>query len=434
MAASGTVRDLTDASQNRAVLTRADALLHAGALEPASTAARQTDSPIEAEARAAAAARRQLLGVRTPLHLTVTWAMYGESGRLVPRSEHPHGEDLLREKVRQLDWLTAELPHVTWSIIACDDGCPDRPSSADVCEAIARAEGYPTSGAGSVRVLRLADLLSGGPAIGAAFDALTSTDQSRKGGAILAALHAAVTTPPPAGARHLVAYTDADLSANLAQLGALIAPLAQQPSVIGALGQRYGMPGAVLVKADGPSIEPRSTGEKPDKLIILLRHAVRAILIPQLAHVLDTQAGFKLFSAEALAGVLPQMASFNETFDLELMLRLARHHGAAGLAAVPIVFTEDFAATNFPSVDPGERHLAMVRQVVDLYERVVAPQTPASGEAAELLAFLHALDLDGYVRLIGALREEDAATADPALFERRWPVAHLRALAAAPPA
>ena len=62
-----------------------------------------------------------------PIHLTVVWAMYGETGRMVPRAEHPHGEDFVRAKVRQLDWLTGGLPGVTWSIIACDDGCPDRP-------------------------------------------------------------------------------------------------------------------------------------------------------------------------------------------------------------------------------------------------------------------------------------------------------------------
>lgn len=385
--------------------------------------------PIEAEARAIAAARRQLLTVDEPVHLSVVFAMYGETGRLVPRLDHPHGEDLLREKVAQLDWLTAGLPHVTWSIIACDDGCPESPSSADVFEQISRAEGYPQSGPSSVRVLRLADVIAGGPSIGPAFDALTSPDQSRKGGAILAALDAAIMQGAPAG-RHLVAYTDADLSTNLAQLGALIAAVEHgRTGVVGALGQRYGMPGSVLVRAGGPSIEPQSTGGKPDKLIILLRHVVRAVLIPELSHVLDTQAGCKLFDAPALAAILPEMTSFNETFDLELLIRLSQRHGADGLAPVPIVFTEDFAATNFPSVDPGERHLAMVRQVVGLYEQLVAPQAPGEGEAADLLEFLAGLDVDGYVRLVHGLREEDAERGDPTLFERRWPVAHLRTLA-----
>jgi hypothetical protein len=294
---------------------------------------------------------------------------------------------------------------------------------------IAAAEGYPAGGHRGVAVLRLADVIAGG-GIGPAFDRLTSTDQSRKGGSILAGLAAAVASDPAranGAGRHVVCYTDADLSANLAQLGSLAAPVVGGDGVAGALGQRYGMDGAVLVRADGPSVEPRSTGDKPDKIIILFRHFVRVLLVPALAHVLDTQAGFKAFDAAALGPVLPEMTSFNETFDVELLIRLSQRHGPGALAVEPIVFTEDFAATNFPSVDPGARHLAMVRQVVDLYDRLVAPVAPVTGEAAELLALVRSLDVGAYVTLIEALRAEDAG--DGTLFDRRWPVARLRSLA-----
>ncbi|SHN75234.1 hypothetical protein SAMN05443668_107249 [Cryptosporangium aurantiacum] len=406
------MRDLTDSDQNEAVLTLASGDPAPGDRGPA----------VAAEAAAVARSRERLAAVPGPVHLTVVWAMYGETGRIVPRSQHPHGEDFVRAKVRQLDWLTAGLPSVTWSIVACDDGCPDQPSSADVMERIVAAEGYPASGHRGVRVLRLADVLTSGASISPEFDRLTSTDQSRKGGSILAALAAAVADDVPG--RHVVAYTDADLSANLAQLGSLVAPIAGGSGVVGALGQRYGLEGAVLVKPDGPHTEPRSTGDKPDKLIVLFRHYVRALLIPSLAHVLDTQAGFKAFDATALRPVLPEMTSFNETFDVELLIHLAQRYGAEALAVEPIVFTEDFAATNFPSVDPGARHLAMVRQVVDLYDRFVAPVEPVTGEAADLLDLLRTLDLDGYVRLIEQLRADDAG--DPTLFERRWPVTELR--------
>ena len=367
-----------------------------------------------------------------PIHLTVVWAMYGETGRMVPRAAHPHGEDFVRAKVRQLDWLTGGLPGVTWNIIACDDGCPDRPSSADLMTDIAAAEGYPRKGHRGVTVLRLAEVIGSDISISPAFDRLTSTDQSRKGGSILAGLAAAIRDDPPradGAGRHVVCYTDADLSANLAQLGSLAAPVVAGDEVAGdevvsALGQRYGIDGAVLVRADGPVTEPHSTGDKPDKIIILFRHFVRAMLIPSLAHVLDTQAGFKAFDAAALGPVIGQMASFNETFDVELLIHLAQHYGPQALAVEPIVFTEDFAATNFPSVDPGPRHLAMVHQVVELYDRLVAPTAPVTGEAADLLALIRTLDLDDYVTLINHLRAEDSG--DPTLFDRRWPVQHLR--------
>jgi hypothetical protein len=419
------VRDLTDSDQNQAVLDVASALIEGGSA--AERAADGHGPAVMAEAAAVARSRRRLAELAGPIHLTVVWAMYGETGRMVPRAEHPHGEDFVRAKVRQLDWLTGGLPGVTWSIIACDDGCSDQPSSADLMTEIAEAEGYPKEGSRSVTVLRLAEVIANGPSISPAFDRLTSTDQSRKGGSILAGLAAAVGSGPAqaAGAgRHVVSYTDADLSANLAQLGSLAAPIVGGDKVVAALGQRYGIDGAVLIRTDGPSTEPHSTGDKPDKIIILFRHFVRAQLIPSLAHVLDTQAGFKAFDGPALRPVIGEMTSFNETFDVELLIHLAQRYGPEALAVEPIVFTEDFAATNFPSVDPGQRHLAMVQQVVALYDRLVAPVDPVTGDAADLLALLRTLDVDSYVTLIEHLRAEDAG--DPTLFDRRWTVQHLR--------
>jgi hypothetical protein len=419
------VRDLTDPDQNQAVLDAATELI-----EDETAVAQVTDRhgpAVAAEAVAAARSRRRLSELTGPIHLTVVWAMYGETGRIVPSSVHPHGEDFLRAKVRQLDWLTAGLPDVTWNIIACDDGCPDRPSSADLMTEIATAEGYPQEGHRSVTVLRLAEVITGDVSISPAFDRLTSTDESRKGGSVLAALAAAVRTGPrwaDGGGRHVVTYTDADLSANLAQLGSLTAPVVASDTVIGALGQRYGLAGAVLIRPDGPVTEPQSTGGKPDKIIVLFRHFVRAMLIPSLAPVLDTQAGFKAFDAAALGPALGQMSSFNETFDVELLIHLAQLYGPQALAVEPIVFTEDFAATKFPSVDPGPRHLAMIQQIVDVYDQFVAPVDPVSGEAADLLALVRTLDLDRYVTLIEQLRAEDQG--NPTLFDRRWPVSHLR--------
>jgi hypothetical protein len=418
------VRDLTDSDQNQAVLDAASALIE-GRTGVEGVAASHGPA-VAAEAIAAVRSRRRLGELTGPVHLTVVWAMYGETGRMVPRAAHPHGEDFVRAKVRQLDWLTSGLAGVTWSIIACDDGCPDRPSSADLMTDIAAAEGYPVAGHRSVTVLRLAEVIADGLPISPAFDRLTSTEQSRKGGSILAGMAAAVRTGPAranGGGRHVVCYTDADLSANLAQLGSLAAAVVAGDKVAGALGQRYGIEGAVLVRADGPVTEPQSTGGKPDKIIVLFRHFVRATLIPAVAHVLDTQAGFKAFDAAALPRVIRQMTSFNETFDVELLIHLAQHYGPQALAVEPIVFTEDFAATNFPSVAPGQRHLAMVQQIVELYDRLVAPVAPVTGDAADLHTLLKTLGVDDYTALIEHLRAEDQD--DPTLFDRRWPVQHL---------
>ena len=170
------VRDLTDFDQNQVVLDVASALVEGRAA--AGRVAGSHGPAVAAEAIAAARSRRRLGELIGPIHLTVVWAMYGETGRMVPRTAHPHGEDFVRTKVRQLDWLTGGLPGVTWSIIVCDDGCPDRPSSADLMTDIAEAEGYPRKGHRSVTVLRLAEVIGGDISISPAFDRVVSTEQS----------------------------------------------------------------------------------------------------------------------------------------------------------------------------------------------------------------------------------------------------------------
>ena len=116
------MRDLTDSDQNQAMLDMASAV--AGDRAAAEGATASHGPAVAAEAMAAARSRQRLGELTGSVHPTVVWAMYGETGRMVPRAAHPHGEDFVRAKVGQLDWLTGGLPGVTWSIIACDDGCP----------------------------------------------------------------------------------------------------------------------------------------------------------------------------------------------------------------------------------------------------------------------------------------------------------------------
>ena len=102
------VRDLTDPEQNQAVLDVASALAEGRAA--AEHAAGRHGPAVAAEAISAARSRRRLGELTGPIHLTVVWAMYGETGRMVPRAAHPHGEDFVRAKVGQLNWLTRVGP------------------------------------------------------------------------------------------------------------------------------------------------------------------------------------------------------------------------------------------------------------------------------------------------------------------------------------
>lgn len=421
-------RDLTSSEQNSWVLSHASELLvqhgddideHVRDITFAPDVVSKT-APAELEALRCAIARHRLGTIDDPVHLSIVWAMYGETTRIVPSSEHPHGEDFLREKVRQMEWLTNRLD-VTWDVCAVDDGCPDDPPSGDVAESLIASEGWT-----NVRVERLADVLADADPVDQPFSALTSTDHSRKGGSIAYGLWKSVADPVGDPNRtHFVLYTDADLSANLAQVGSLAEIAHGGDDVV--VGQRYGVSGSILVKQNGAMTEPSSTGGKPDKTIILFRNFVRSLLIPQLADVPDTQAGFKLFAATAARRAVGRLESFSETFDVELLV----HAGAASVTPAPILFTEDFAASNFPSVDPQQRHLDMVVQIVNIQRRLI-PDEHLSDEAIEMRKLIERMELDEYVALIHGLDDLDEYGADdPVLFDTTWTMDQIRELARA---
>jgi hypothetical protein len=78
---------------------------------------------VVAEVEAVRRSRARLVTAGGGVYVSVVWAMYGETGRMVTREEYPHGEDFVRVKARQLDWLT-DGTGATWSVVAVDDGCP----------------------------------------------------------------------------------------------------------------------------------------------------------------------------------------------------------------------------------------------------------------------------------------------------------------------
>ncbi len=136
--------------------------------------------------------------------------MWGEHHRLLPQSaDNPHGEDSLRTKLDQLQWICADTP-VQWQLYAVDDGCPH--GSAKIAQEIAAA--HPL--AAQVHILRLQDAL---PASEGALKELASADDSRKAGAIIQGCEAALASDVDA-----VNYTDAGNSVHLGQFGLLLQP------------------------------------------------------------------------------------------------------------------------------------------------------------------------------------------------------------------
>ena len=114
--------DLADPLHERNAHDVADMLLE---LLPEGLEALQADAAQPAVLRLAASlalAKRCVLALNTKFHLTVVIPLFAQHKRILPRAEHEEGEDFLRRKIGQLEWLFGEfknLKTIPWCVCVC---------------------------------------------------------------------------------------------------------------------------------------------------------------------------------------------------------------------------------------------------------------------------------------------------------------------------
>ncbi|VAW33554.1 hypothetical protein MNBD_CHLOROFLEXI01-2687 [hydrothermal vent metagenome] len=287
--------DLTETADQQSLYVLTEQLLNLP-LDEVKAAARQDGTPLAFKIAAKLADSRQfMLANQQPLKIGVVFAMWGEQNRLRPKSgDNPNGEDALRVKLQQLDWVTAGTA-VTWQLYAVDDGDPN--DSGALAAEIAAA--HPLGD--RVKVLWLDQAL---PADEGPLANLASANDSRKGGAVIYGCMQALADGVDA-----VIYTDADNSVHLGQIGLLLRPFLQENSRV-VLGNRK-HPDAVLVKQEGRW----GIGIK------VLRHMQR--MIGQaifLRDIRDTQAAFKLYESSLLRQIIANPTVYDFSFDTDWIL------------------------------------------------------------------------------------------------------------------
>ena len=330
--------DLTDSNQSLQTFELAELLLDLYLTEDelteieARTAAEQQAHPtILHLAIKLALSKMHLNTLTTKAHLTVVVAMFKEHNRIQSKKDHPAGEDFIRRKVAELNWLYGPKADGAFDLIFVDDGCPE--NSGLIAADIIEEEGYD-----NVRILFLDQAIASGLPIA---KGLKSTDDSQKGGAIQYGLWEAIQQPGNQN-ELIVLYTDADLSTNIGQAGLLLKQLDDTHTMC-ALGSRYD-PGGIYCSPSGA----QGLSEH-DRLRLIFRNYVRAGLLPQLGPGVDTQCGFKAFKAEALAATLEKLVDKGSTFDMELLLLITLHYDNGGktVKQAPIVWIESNDESNF---------------------------------------------------------------------------------------
>jgi len=170
---------------------------------------------------------------------------------------------------------------------------------------------------------------------------LNSTSDSQKGGAIQYGMWSAIQEHH-SNDRHIIFFTDSDLSTNIAQAGLLLRQL-EDPNRICAIGTRYSAGGVYCTTKGAMGVTDH------DRLMLVFRHFIRSKLLPQIGEIIDTQCGFKAFKTDILKNILDQMTDKRFSFDMELLLLTALQCGSRDnfIGEAPIVWIESNEESNF---------------------------------------------------------------------------------------
>lgn len=298
-----------------------------------------------------------------PIHISFVFAMYKETRRILRPDQDPLGEDFVNRKADQLSWLFDGGER--WDLVIVDDGCPD--GSGQIAERIVSEQHLESR----VRILYLADAIETRHPVVAN---LSSTDDSRKGGAIQLGMHEASGGKRPG---QIIAYTDADMSTNLGQAGLLARAIAGGSSC--AAGSRR-EPTSVVVKG----------GARNDrgKLFIYIWKQ----MLPQLGDIIDSQCGFKAFKGEIVPELVADTIEKKFAFDIELLL-LTKINYRAPIARVPVAWVDSEQASTTTDLEP---YLPMLQAVARMYRRY----SPPDERAERFVELVESIDEDGWRRLV----------------------------------
>jgi len=372
------------------------------------------------------------------IHCTVVFALYKEFNRILPKGAEkkagecdPNGEDFIRRKHKQMSWLFSNKKDSSWSLLGVDDGCDGRDKktgqqldpSADCMEKIFKGEGYT-----NVTVHRLKEAIKSGKAAAVGLDEAKLKSEkwsdddklvaaSQKAGAILYGLSQACEEGKAnAGKKHLIAYTDSDLSTDLA-LSGLNFDTIINGKVDCSVSQRFGQAKAVncsklLSDEEGGGI---GSGLARDSIVHLtLRHKLRQNLLPPLTLIIDTNCGHKCISGDAALDAVSMVRDYKGSFDMDWLMCVgicSKKAGREPIGVTAIPWVASVGESNFWSAGPGDEDdpcikvrpwfkiFAAITQMNDWHKEKLAEVGLMTPECAAYVEWVKALKVEEYKKL-----------------------------------
>eukprot|EP01084_Bolivina_argentea_P272448 463880_1 len=251
----------------------------------------------------------------TKCHLSVIVPIWGEQNRMQSKQKHKNGEDFIRRKISQLNWLYNGInpDDMDWNLIFVDDGCPNNSGK----EATKLMDGDKAFFTDKIRKKISVHFLEDGIKTIDKFKNdpnLNNVNDSKKGGAVQYGFYLALNQNVD-NKQQFIMYTDADLSVNLSQSGLVLADItindkSNQRKVV--IGDRY----SKGIWSCGGIMGAFAT----NRVSISLRSIFLGKLLPPFKNVYDTQCPCKIFERECIEKALPSLNSYKGMFDIDLLL------------------------------------------------------------------------------------------------------------------
>jgi len=293
-----------------------------------------------------AESRRLVRDLQQEVTVTLINPVYKETGRMQPRSAHPHGEDSIRIKIEALRALERLNDRFHARLVVVDDECPDR-SGVQAEEIIA------SCGEGPHEVLFLGDAIDrNDPDVPLGLTHKSGSNRSVKGGAVLYAMRRCLRDEVTG--MHILVDNDADLSIHPEQIGLLIHDIVRGAAKAVAGSRR---------EPDSVATIGGARNMRGQLFINIWQH-----FLPELAtSITDTTRAFKAFESGSLSQIIERIGTYTFPYQIELLQACVT--AGIPLTTCAVGYLDSEAASTQQGENITETYLHQIHQIIAIAKR-----------------------------------------------------------------